>query len=161
MDSLCSDIFLTFLFSAFCTNYMILGVSFNSSIGYWATISSPCINIRYWSLVIDIHTVGPIWRGGNQDEEKFLAECYSNSLQIAVDQGIRSVAFPSISTGAYSFPKEKAAMIAVRTVNDFIEENSGSLDLVEWILFDEETLNIYKDALNQFKANKIVGTPGF
>lgn len=57
--------------------------------------------------------------------------------------------------------KEKAAMIAVRTVNDFIEENSGSLDLVEWILFDEETLNIYKDALNQFKANKIVGTPGF
>lgn len=106
-----------------------------------------------------IHTVGPIWRGGNQDEEKFLAECYSNSLQIAVDQGIRSVAFPSISTGAYSFPKEKAAMIAVRTVNDFIEENSGSLDLVEWILFDEETLNIYKDALNQFKANKIVGTP--
>lgn len=108
-----------------------------------------------------IHTVGPIWRGGNQDEEKFLAECYSNSLQIAVDQGIRSVAFPSISTGAYSFPKEKAAMIAVRTVNDFIEENSGSLDLVEWILFDEETLNIYKDALNQFKANKIVGTPGF
>ena len=79
----------------------------------------------------------------------------------AVDQGIRSVAFPSISTGAYSFPKEKAAMIAVRTVNDFIEENSGSLDLVEWILFDEETLNIYKDALNQFKANKIVGTHGF
>lgn len=108
-----------------------------------------------------IHTVGPIWRGGNQDEEKFLAECYSNSLQIAVDQGIRSVAFPSISTGVYSFPKKKAAMIAVRTVNDFIEENSGSLDLVEWILFDEETLNIYKDALNQFKANKIVGTPGF
>lgn len=108
-----------------------------------------------------IHTVGPIWRGVNQDEEKFLAECYSNSLQIAVDQGIRSVAFPSISTGVYSFPKEKAAMIAVRTVNDFIEENSGSLDLVEWILFDEETLNIYKDALNQFKANKIVGTPGF
>lgn len=108
-----------------------------------------------------IHTVGPIWRGGNQDEEKFLAECYSNSLQIAVDQGIRSVAFPSISPGVYSFPKEKAAMIAVRTVNDFIEENSGSLDLVEWILFDEETLNIYKDALNQFKANKIVGTPGF
>lgn len=105
--------------------------------------------------------MGPIWRGGNQDEEKFLAECYSNSLQIAVDQGIRSVAFPSISTGAYSFPKKKAAMIAVRTVNDFIEENSGSLDLVEWILFDEETLNIYKDALNQFKANKIVGTPGF
>ena len=52
-------------------------------------------------------------------------------------------------------------MIAVRTVNDFIEENSGSLDLVEWILFDEETLNIYKDALNQFKSNKIVGTPGF
>ena len=48
-----------------------------------------------------------------------------------------------------------------RFINDFIEENSGSLDLVEWILFDEETLNIYKDALNQFKANKIVGTPGF
>ena len=106
-----------------------------------------------------IHTVGPIWRGGNQDEEKLLADCYSNSLQIAVDQGIRSVAFPSISTGVYRFPKEKAAMIALRTVNDFIDANLGKLDLVEWILFDEETLNIYEDVLNQFKISKIVGTP--
>ena len=106
-----------------------------------------------------IHTVGPIWRGGNQAEEKLLADCYSNSLQIAVDQGIRSVAFPSISTGVYRFPKEKAAMIALRTVNDFIDANPGKLDLVEWILFDEETLNIYEDVLNQFKISKIVGTP--
>lgn len=101
-----------------------------------------------------IHTVGPIWHGGNQDEGKLLAACYRNSLQIAVDQGIRSVAFPSISTGVYRFPKEKAAGIAVKTVNQFVEANPGKIDLVEWILFDEDTLNIYENALSQLQVSK-------
>ena len=106
-----------------------------------------------------IHTVGPIWHGGNQDEEKLLADCYRNSLQIAVDQGIRSVAFPSISTGVYSFPKDKAAAIALRAVNQFIEANPGKMDLIEWVLFDDDTLSVYKDALSKLQISKIVGTP--
>ena len=106
-----------------------------------------------------IHTVGPIWHGGNQDEEKLLADCYRNSLQIAVDQGIRSVAFPSISTGVYSFPKDKAAGIALRAVNQFVEANPGKMDLIEWVLFDDDTLSVYKDALSKLQIGKIVGTP--
>ena len=106
-----------------------------------------------------IHTVGPIWHGGDQDEEKLLADCYRNSLQIAVDQGIRSVAFPSISTGVYSFPKDKAAGIALRAVNQFVEANPGKMDLIEWVLFDDDTLSVYKDALNKLQISKIVGTP--
>ena len=106
-----------------------------------------------------IHTVGPIWHGGDQDEEKLLADCYRNSLQIAVDQGIRSVAFPSISTGVYSFPKDKAAGIALRAVNQFVEANPGKMDLIEWVLFDDDTLSVYKDALSKLQISKIVGTP--
>ena len=106
-----------------------------------------------------IHTVGPIWHGGNQDEEKLLADCYRNSLQIAVDQGIRSVAFPSISTGVYSFPKDKAAAIALRAVNQFIEANPGKMNLIKWVLFDDDTLSVYKDALSKLQISKIVGTP--
>ena len=106
-----------------------------------------------------IHTVGPIWHGGNQDEEKLLADCYRNSLQIAVDQGIRSVAFPSISTGVYSFPKDKAAGIALRAVNQFVEANPGKMHLIEWVLFDDDTLSVYKDALSKLQISKIVGTP--
>ena len=99
-------------------------------------------------------TNAEIWHGGNQDEGKLLAACYRNSLQKAVDQGIRSVAFPSISTGVYRFPKEKAAGIAVKTVNQFVEANPGKIDLVEWILFDEGTLNIYENALSQLQVSK-------
>ena len=106
-----------------------------------------------------IHTVGPIWHGDNQDEEKLLADCYRNSLQIAVDQGIRSVAFPSISTGVYSFPKDKAAGIALRAVNQFVEANPGKMDLIKWVLFDDDTLSVYKDALSKLQISKIVGTP--
>ena len=86
-----------------------------------------------------IHTVGPIWRGGNHNEPEKLASCYRRSLEVAVENGIRSVAFPSISTGVYHFPLEQAAQIAVDEVRRFIEKNPGKLDLVEWILFDERT----------------------
>ena len=94
-----------------------------------------------------IHTVGPVWSGGRENEAKFLADCYRNSLKLAVENGIRRIAFPSISTGAYSYPKKQAADIAVFTVNEFLEANPGVLDLVEWALFDDETLRIYTEAL--------------
>ncbi len=90
-----------------------------------------------------IHTVGPIWRGGKQSEPELLRSCYINSLKLAKEKGIRRIAFPSISTGVYSFPLESAATIATRAVFNFIEENLESFDLIEWVCFDEETLSAY------------------
>ncbi len=107
-----------------------------------------------------IHTVGPIWYGGQNEEAELLAGCYRNSLQIAVDHGIRSVAFPSISTGAYSYPVHEAARIAVGTAAQFIEDHPGELDLVEWVLFDAHTYSVYEDALNRLQAAKIVQSSG-
>lgn len=91
-----------------------------------------------------IHTVGPIWNGGDSGEEKLLANCYKNSLQVAIDNGIQTIAFPSISTGVYHFPVQLAAQIAVRTVNQFLSEHPGKLDVVMWVLFDERTERIYQ-----------------
>lgn len=94
-----------------------------------------------------IHTVGPIWYGGNDNEEELLANCYRNSLQLAVENNIRTIAFPSISTGVYSFPADKAAKIAVATVREFLEENPDKIDLVKWVLFDEKTYNAYSSQI--------------
>ncbi|MBQ8167539.1 MAG: O-acetyl-ADP-ribose deacetylase [Lachnospiraceae bacterium] len=91
-----------------------------------------------------IHTVGPIWRGGNDNEEELLVNCYNNSLQLAIDNNIRTIAFPSISTGVYRFPVDKAAKIAVATVRKFLEENLDKIDLVQWVLFDEKTYAVYE-----------------
>ena len=105
-----------------------------------------------------IHTVGPVWRGGKNHEEELLAGCYWNSLQTAVDHKIRSVAFPSISTGVYRFPVEKAAEIAVRTVDQFVGEHPGVLDLIEWVLFDGKTYNAYKEALDRLEVSKVINS---
>lgn len=91
-----------------------------------------------------IHTVGPVWNGGKKNEEELLASCYYNSMQVALDNGIRKIAFPSISTGIYHFPVELAAKIAVRTVARFLDENEDKFDLVEWVLFDENTEKTYE-----------------
>ena len=96
-----------------------------------------------------IHTVGPIWSGGSHDEMDKLASCYYNSLKVAVDNGIRTVAFPSISTGVYHFPVELAAKIAVETVKRFIEENPDKLDIVEWVLFDSNTFSCYEKQVDE------------
>ena len=96
-----------------------------------------------------IHTVGPIWNGGRNREEELLANCYFNSMKLAMDNGIRSIAFPSISTGVYSFPVELAAKIAVHTVNRFLQDNPDSFDLVEWVLFDTHTESVYEAEVDQ------------
>ena len=96
-----------------------------------------------------IHTVGPIWNGGTRNEAQLLANCYRNSLQLAVDHGIRSVAFPSISTGVYRYPLKAAAEVAVASVREFIKENPGALDLVEWVLFDRYTFGVYAGAIGK------------
>lgn len=91
-----------------------------------------------------IHTVGPIWYGGNNDEDKLLADCYYNSLKLAMENNIRTIAFPSISTGVYHFPVERAAKIAVKTVCRFLQENPDRFDLVEWVLFNDQAASAYE-----------------
>lgn len=98
-----------------------------------------------------IHTVGPVWNGGKKQEEELLAECYKNTLRVAAENGIRTIAFPSISTGIYHFPVEKAAKIAVSTVAAFLQENEGALDLVVWVLFDENTKAVYEAAVENVR----------
>ena len=97
-----------------------------------------------------IHTVGPIWNGGRSKEEELLASCYFHSMQLALENGIRSIAFPSISTGVYCFPVELAAKIAVKTVSRFLENNGNSFDLVEWVLFDSVTESVYEKEVDKW-----------
>lgn len=94
-----------------------------------------------------IHTVGPVWNGGSHGEAERLADCYRNSLALAVQKQIRRIAFPSISTGIYAFPVEQAAEIAVRTVKNFLRENPDSFEEVIWVLFDEKTEAAYQKAV--------------
>lgn len=91
-----------------------------------------------------IHTVGPVWNGGSKNEAELLASCYYNSMKLAMENGIRSIAFPSISTGIYHFPVEQAAKIAVNTVKRFLDDNKEMFDLVEWVLFEEYTEKVYE-----------------
>jgi O-acetyl-ADP-ribose deacetylase (regulator of RNase III) len=90
-----------------------------------------------------IHTVGPIWNGGNRNEDKLLADCYRNSLKLAVENGIKSIAFPSISTGAYRFPLERAAKIALAETKKCIEKNN-SIEKIVFVCFDNETKKVYE-----------------
>ena len=92
-----------------------------------------------------IHTVGPVWQGGNYNEDKLLASCYRNSLGIAEKFQLRSVAFPSISTGAYGFPVERAAKIAIGQLIES-SKNSKTLSLIRIVCFDTHTHNIYLSA---------------
>lgn len=96
-----------------------------------------------------IHTVGPVWTGGGNREEELLASCYYQSMQLAFEHGIRTIAFPSISTGVYRFPVELAAKIAVETVREFLQEHQDSFDLVEWVLFDSYTESVYEREVNK------------
>jgi O-acetyl-ADP-ribose deacetylase len=93
-----------------------------------------------------IHTVGPVWHGGKFNEDSMLASCYFNSLQLASENNISSIAFPSISTGVYSFPVERAAKIAVREVKNFLSSNF-KIEKVIFVCFDDKTYQIYKSLL--------------
>ena len=93
-----------------------------------------------------IHTVGPVWRGGRHDEDRLLADAYRNSLRLALEHGVRTIAFPSISTGAYGFPPERAAQIAVATVKDFTASHPA-FERVVFVVFNEDQRNIYEELL--------------
>ncbi len=94
-----------------------------------------------------IHTVGPIWRGGDRGEPETLASAYRSSLEVARSNGLKTVAFPSISTGAYGYPVDKAAGIAIKAVVDYLKERDW-FEQVKFVLFDRRTYDAYDRALS-------------
>lgn len=96
-----------------------------------------------------IHTPGPIWNGGDFYEAELLKSCYESCLKLAVENGIKTIAFPSISTGVYSFPLDKAAEIAIGTVHHFINKSPGKFDVIKFVLFDDTTYAAYEAALKK------------
>jgi O-acetyl-ADP-ribose deacetylase (regulator of RNase III) len=94
-----------------------------------------------------IHTVGPVWRGGHRGEAELLASCYRRSLEIARENNLRSIAFPSISTGVYGYPLEDAAVIAVATVRDFVDASPSSFDEIVFCCFSARDLQVYSGIL--------------
>jgi len=94
-----------------------------------------------------IHTVGPVWRGGHEFEDELLANCYRRSLEVAVQNGVRTLAFPAISTGIYGFPLERATRIAVREVLAFLEK-TPALEKVLFVCFDSRACNCYQRVLS-------------
>ena len=95
-----------------------------------------------------IHTVGPIWAGGAQGEAEVLSRAYRSCLEIAAAEGLRTIAFPSISTGAYGYPTGQAAEVAVATVVEYLRDYAAEIDEVRFVLFDEATMSAYKEALD-------------
>jgi O-acetyl-ADP-ribose deacetylase (regulator of RNase III) len=93
-----------------------------------------------------IHTVGPVWRGGKGKEPETLASCYQKSLKLALEEGIRTISFPSISTGAYGYPLDDAARVALKAVRDFLEANDG-IDEVVFVLWEKAAYSAYENAL--------------
>jgi O-acetyl-ADP-ribose deacetylase (regulator of RNase III) len=96
-----------------------------------------------------IHTVGPIWSGGDRDEDRLLASCYARCLAVADEIGASSLAFPAISTGVYGFPKERAARIAVQTIT----ATPTSVELVRLVAFDQQTYDLYETELRGASAS--------
>ncbi len=95
-----------------------------------------------------IHTVGPVWSGGNAGERELLASCYRRSLDLAAEHGCTSIAFPAISTGVYRFPAEEAAQIAVRTVSDWLAQVSTPIE-VKLVAFDAATYDLYTKLITE------------
>ena len=97
-----------------------------------------------------IHTVGPVWRDGTRGEEDLLANAYKNSLNLAKEKGIKTIAFPNISTGVYGFPKDKAATIAINTTAEFLK-NNPEIERVVFVCFDGENFEIYNEKMGEIK----------
>ncbi len=98
-----------------------------------------------------IHTVGPVWNGGSKDEAQKLAKCYRNSLQLAIENGCETIAFPNISTGIYGFPKKEAAQIALDTVSAFLSD-ANQIKKVIFVCFDEGNYQIMKELPQQYEG---------
>jgi O-acetyl-ADP-ribose deacetylase (regulator of RNase III) len=96
-----------------------------------------------------VHTVGPVWRGGTSNEAELLASAYRESLRIAEEHKLGSISFPSISTGAYGYPADEAALTAIKTVISFLAEGAISIKEVRFVLFDSRTYEAYRQALQE------------
>ena len=92
-----------------------------------------------------IHTVGPVWHGGDQNEPELLANCYRNSLKIAATKNLKSIAFPAISCGVYCYPLTEAARVSLKTVREF-SENHDLPEIIRWVMFDEEAYDVWQKA---------------
>lgn len=101
-----------------------------------------------------IHTVGPVWHGGDHGERGLLADCYRNSFALARRNDIRTIAFPSISTGAYRFPVEPAASIALKSAFDTVSENPSAFDKIVFVLFSDADLAVYGRVYSRFRAER-------
>ena len=101
-----------------------------------------------------IHTVGPIWRGGNKGEPELLASAYRESLKVAAENNLNSVSFPSISTGAYGYPIDQATKVALNAAITFLSESDTSLREVVFVLFDSRTLEAYSSALREMAEER-------
>ena len=99
-----------------------------------------------------IHAVGPIWRGGSNREDEFLTDAYQNSLQLSIEKKIRTISFPSISTGAYGFPIERAGRVAINAVKEFLEKKD-KLDKVVFVLFTKSDFDIYEQTMREMLKN--------
>jgi O-acetyl-ADP-ribose deacetylase len=93
-----------------------------------------------------VHTVGPVWRGGDGNEDVTLANAYKNSLSRAMEVEAKTIAFPSISTGAYGYPVEKAALVAMNAISEFLSANKDSFSEIRFVLFDDRTFQAYEAA---------------
>ena len=105
-----------------------------------------------------IHTVGPVWKGGNHREAEMLASCYTTALEIAVRFGIATIAFQSISTGIYAYPVEEAANVAVTAVNTFVKLHPNKLRKVRWVLFDQNTYEVYRKEIERQLVTDVVNS---
>jgi O-acetyl-ADP-ribose deacetylase (regulator of RNase III) len=99
-----------------------------------------------------IHTVGPVWKGGGQNEEALLANCYRNSLRAAVEKGAKTIAFPAISTGVYGFPLKRATEIAVSETISFLQ-NTSAIEQVSFVCFGDEALKTYEEVFSSFSSS--------
>lgn len=101
-----------------------------------------------------IHTVGPVWNGGNNYEDELLYSCYVNSLRLAVEHDLKTIAFPNISTGIYGFPKPLAATVSINAVTEFLQSIRNAIAEIFFVCFDKENYQLYEKLLN--KANKML-----
>jgi O-acetyl-ADP-ribose deacetylase (regulator of RNase III) len=101
-----------------------------------------------------IHTVGPIWYGGRNNEAKLLSSAYQECLKLATEYNLASISFPSISTGAYGYPTEEASKVAIKAVSSFLKQESTSIKAVVFVLFDYATYELYRSALEKISEAK-------